>query len=149
MPGTIWVVSIYDREAPESGTGHLSFDVGDIVRALGSSARSLSWLVDLWDWQGPTGRNRLLNEVLSTDQLLALYPVGQPVRTVDGDFRAAPDNLAEEELESMAEFPESKACLEIKAWDDSFSVVTKEYAHVEALRARFKQVRDEDPAGFC
>lgn len=158
----LWVVSIYDREPAGEGATRLAVDVGHIVRALEPQVGPLLWLVNLWEWEGPrnlleqaglglvaTPGNQLLDTLLTTEQLLHLYSTDVTLRTLDGEFRAITPETADEEVDSFSPFAESQALLEIKAWQDSFTVITRDPTCVQTLKDRFHLVREEDPEGFC
>jgi hypothetical protein len=146
----VWVVSIRDSQE-----GRLSFDTGDVVRALGQNAASLTWVVNIWEWlvdEGVTPDDGPEGAILTTDQLLQLC--SRIRQTQDGEFVGFLPNDIESEFNAgrpdLRNFPMLKARIGILAFDCSFFAVwTRDYKDIEAIKTKFREVVDEDVAAWC
>lgn len=147
-----WVVTIHD-----SKDDYLDFDLRDILKALGDLVTTYVWVVNLWDWEGPPDtfdmvglRNQaneseqLCNVVLPNNRLIELAE--QITQSVDAEFVGVPcDGEWAGSRSEWFDFENSRARLMITAWDSSFFVVkTKEESHIQALQARFRDIRVEN-----
>jgi hypothetical protein len=147
-PG-VWTLTIKDF-APQ---GFLSFDVKDILPCLGPDVHRYSWIVTELDATGPETEAlcRRVAEcpaqgiVLSSDEFLS---ASQKIhQTLDGTFIGVPwqayDPQELDVLVDLDRFPENTAEVVIRAVDSSwFEVMTKNPAHVAAIKARFRDVQE-------
>jgi hypothetical protein len=164
----VFAVEIHDREVSDGGGRYLSFDLADVLAALGPWTREADWLVTDYE---PTGFD---HEGAEADRAIAqnvfnvfVRAPGSPAvvrlsgremetlargttQTIDGVFIAIPADSGRDEEAAMSDlssFASSRAAAVIKAIDSSlFFVATKKVDDAEALRGRFTDVREADVA---
>jgi hypothetical protein len=152
-----WAVAIHDQQG-----SFLAFDLKDVLDALGEEVRDYTWLIAELDCTGeavqdlvdqvddarlrgpgavPVPGPQLLKLAGMIDQTLEaqLYAVAQT--TVEGeDFR----EIIRAPLRADSPVRLMVSCIRGAA----FEIITKRYRHVELLRSRFKDVREQDPAPY-
>ena len=150
----LWAVEIHDLDE----RGVLAFDLNDVLETLGPSASTLDWIVTDYDpvteGEDVEGLSRAVaraqGEVprqgirLPSNELHDVAARTQ--QTIDGQFIGVRADTAASiaDLIDLRTFPNSDAELVIKAVDSSFwIVVTKSPKDVEAIRARFRDVRED------
>ncbi len=147
----VWILSIHDM-APQ---GFLAFDLKEVLVCLGSAVQDYVWLITELDCLGE-GAQRLCEQVSRASgvgvvwtglELLAASAMFS--QTINATLIGVPkETNASENLSDLGHvelFPESRAEVIIRAVDSSFfEVMTKNPDHVQALQARFKDVRVEE-----
>jgi hypothetical protein len=153
MPDRAVVLSIYDH----GPTNVLSFDLRDILAALGERALGWRWCV-LYDFEAYGSGEHL---VAMTEAIWRARPGGiwltapefarlahDIEQTIDGEFQAFPMALADTTIpvdELYAPFPQSRADLIIRAVDSTlFEVYAKHGEDVEHIQTHFSDVQMED-----
>jgi hypothetical protein len=152
----IWAVEIHDLDE----RGVLAFDLTQLLDVLGPRAAALDWIVTAYDpvTSGDEEVEGFANTVYEARCATPrrglrvssgeLYGLGsRALQTIDGQFIGVPPatQAAVLELIEPRAFPTSEAELAIKAVDSSFwIVITKSEADIEAIRARFHDVREAD-----
>jgi hypothetical protein len=155
-PGA-WALSIHDKV----GSGR-HVDIREIVAAMGDFIDDYIWALAFLDCMGE-GTDEICNRlnmaaqqgsviVLTAEELRSL--VRSITQTVDATIFGVPlGETGPHEAVRMAQsgrFLQSRAVILIYVADNSlYAVVTKEQRHIDALRANFTDVRDEDPTDFC
>ncbi len=154
--GPVWCVSIHDAHP----RGYLDFDLRDVLAALGPKVTDHWWLMTDLDCIGEAAQpllraveaTRGSGVVLSGDELVAA--ARRIFQTIDATVFAVPPALAAAGDASTrgltsADVDYDNAPLAIVAVDStSFDVLTRDERDVRRLRARFRDVRDED-ASHC
>jgi hypothetical protein len=157
-PGSpVYVLSIHVH-APNHT---LSFDVKDILDALGERAMRWQWCV-FYDLEA-YGLGEKLASILDTTESirsggiwLSASEFVQLAReihqTVDGEFQAFLSEISALDIpveELDAPFPKSRGQLSIRAVDSTwFEVYAKHREDVERIQAHFSEVRIEDPSQY-
>jgi hypothetical protein len=147
---SIWVVSIHDKVE-----GFLTFDVADILDALKPSLDSLTWVVNLWEFEGgddvlpDTG---IQGAVMKTAELRAIFH--SVVQTMYGEFVGVRPSDLDAEYRGgrpdLRAFATRRVRVGILALDCSYFVVwTRDPNHVDALKRRFQDVREELLSQWC
>jgi len=126
---TVLAVTIWDRTADER---FLSFDLTDILSLCGERALSSAWLCSNVEAIGPGAEK--LHAICDAQRTIAgieLISLASGIsQTIDGYFYA---------WEPAADFP----WLFIRAVDgEEFAVATTEHELLEAIRRRFRDVRE-------
>jgi len=140
----IKVVSIHDK----SSAGYLSFDLLQILEAIGDLVRGYVWLVIDMDCVGPPIAPKT---VFTFDQFITL--ARQVDQTIDATIVGLPAAyLASTDLQSLGrirDFPKEPARIAILAVDSSyFDVITKDPSIADRIRTVFLDVRDQDPRNY-
>ena len=164
----LFAVEIHDREVSAGGVPYLSFDLAEVLAALGPWTRETDWLVTDYD---PTGfdhesaeadlaiAQNVLDVFVRAPGSAAVVRLSGPemetlarvtTQTIDGEFIAIPADSGrgdEAAMSDLSSFATSRAIAVIKAIDSSFFVVaTKLVDDVDAVRRRFADVREADVA---
>ena len=150
----VWAVEIHDLDERSV----LAFDLNDVLETLGPSASTLDWIVTDYDPVTEDEDVAALAEAvaraqvevprqgirLSSNELQDVAARTQ--QTIDGQFIGVRADTAASiaDLIDLRASLKSDAELVIKAVDSSFwIVVTKSPEDVEAIRARFRDVRED------
>jgi hypothetical protein len=151
----VYVVSIRDRSLDE---GYLTFDLKDVLAALGDRVWQWTWCVLELDAIG--------HEIEPFCQSVDSQPNGfwvdtaeflmladRIVQTISAQFLAFRRDVDRTELQSedlnSARFPQNEIQLVIRAVDSSyFEVYAKEESIVRAINSRFSSVFTEDEADY-
>ena len=152
----IWCVSVHDTHP----RGYLEFDLKDVLAALGPRVTEHWWLMTDLDCTGEAAQplRRAVEAtqgkglVLSGSELVA---ASQDIfQTIDGTVFALPPSLtatgeAAARKISRADVLYETAPLVIVAVDSSyFDVLTRDEHDVQRLRARFRDVREQDASYY-
>jgi hypothetical protein len=139
---SVWVLAIHDR----AQQGFLAFDTHDILECLFPTIESCQWIA--FDLDFTDEPHVAEGELLSTGALLERLK--KTVQTVEGKFLAYNERPDPAKARwDYAHFPESHTVLGVVAVDSSyFEVYTKNIDHIRLLKARFLDVREENPAQF-
>jgi hypothetical protein len=150
MPEGAVLLSLHDH----GPTLALSFDLRDILAALGERALRWQWCV-LSDFEAYGSGEGL---AATTEAIWSARPGGiwlsasafarlahDIEQTIDGEFQAFPSDLAASTIprdELHAPFPQSRADLVIRAVDSTcFEVYAKQREDVECITAHFSEVQ--------
>jgi hypothetical protein len=142
MPEGAVVLSIHDH----GPTPALSFDLRDILAALGERALGRQWCV-LSDFEayGSGGHLAAMTEAIWLSAPAFARLAHEIDQTIDGEFQAFPSDLAVGTIpvdELHAPFPQSRADLTIRAVDSTcFEVYAKRRDDVARLQAHFTDVQ--------
>jgi hypothetical protein len=155
----LWIVTIHDT-IPD---GQLEGELRDVLATLAPDIRRYWWavvdfegigrgasLLEADAWQ-PEGRGAfftadvLLAVAREIDQTIAATLIAAPP-----DAFAPAEARRQEMLLDVRAFPYTQAQLIVQVVDSAFfEIMTKDYRHVQALKERFRDVRDEDPANYA
>jgi hypothetical protein len=164
----VFALEIHDREVSATGVRYLSFDLTEVLAALGPWTRETDWLVTDYEPAGFDHEAAEPDRAIAQDVLKVFVHApasGAVVRlsgpeletlarvttqTIDGEFIAIPADSARSDEAAMCDlssFATSRAVAVIKAIDSSlFFVATKLVDDADALRERFSDVREAEVA---
>jgi hypothetical protein len=147
-------VSIFDKEVSRNA---LSFDLKDILRALGAESEFWQWwIAPTLEEFGPDPSLVELDRALQQSRPQGLWLSGKQLvalaqgidQTIDGEFQAFPPEIDPSTIsldELHGPFSASSAVLVIRAVDgDRFDVGYKRLEDRDRLRAAFTSVRNGD-----
>jgi len=137
-----------------NGTDYLAFDLHDVLAALGEPVRLYTWLMSGFEGSGDeeieaaADESRRGGHAASGEEILEFSK--RVVQTSKGEFVAVEPSFerpraAIDRWVARRDFASSEAFIALRAEPGRWVVSVKDDALVEALRRRFKDVREVQP----